>query len=338
MKHRYRSKRLLAVLSFGFLMATGTYNAIVINSESNISSADMRFVKRLDEVYGVVESGRVVATSLQWQKLSLKQAALLKTKNTVAKSVVPTMPKELSQPTPQEVPTQAAVQEDLNLSLTEVINPKKWQQGLGADQFNGNLTTNNGVIESLSVALPNGEGLSVSFSEMTGNVFEYDFEGELYSGMMYQVDQNSYMVTLTNGPLEGTRLKFTGEISLEQQIQNEESQRALAESAESEAGVGTNEALAQENSQEQMPQEQVAYADQNFEQQQQQAQMPPEMIQQYQQQVEQYQNQDAMAQQHGVIEQTQGLPEGYDPMQAQNFEQSQMQGEVPAYNPGFVGT
>jgi len=38
-------------------------------------------------------------------------------------------------------------------------------------------------------------------------VFEYDINGEIYSGMMYQVDQKSYMVALTNSPLEGTRLR-----------------------------------------------------------------------------------------------------------------------------------
>jgi hypothetical protein len=69
------------------------------------------------------------------------------------------------------------------------------------------------------VSLPNGEGLDVSFSEMTGNVFEYDVDGEVYSGMMYQVDQHAYMVTLTNGPLEGTRLRFSSTQSLEDQPQ-----------------------------------------------------------------------------------------------------------------------
>jgi hypothetical protein len=107
--------------------------------------------------------------------------------------------------------------------------------------------------------LPNGEGVSVSFSEMTGNVFEYDFEGELYSGMMYQVDQNSYMVTLTNGPLEGTRLKFSGEASLEEQQQQEEIQRSLAEVSEAEAGYHKEElvvAETQEYQQTEAPQEQ----------------------------------------------------------------------------------
>ena len=48
---------------------------------------------------------------------------------------------------------------------------------------------------------------------MTGNTFEYDLNGEIYAGMMYQVDQGSYMITMTNGPLEGTRLKFTGDVN-----------------------------------------------------------------------------------------------------------------------------
>lgn len=258
-------------------MFTGTYNAIVISSESSISGTDVRFVKRLDEVYGVVESKRVVAASLQWQKLTVKQAAQVR-KQELANAIVPKFEGgDNSQPAAEV--TQAAVQDDLNLSLTEVVNPKKWQQGLSNSQFSGSLSTNNGVIETLTVALPNGEGLSVSFSEMTGNVFEYDFDGELYSGMMYQVDQNSYMVTLTNGPLEGTRLKFTGEASLEQQQQQEESQRSLAEASEAEAGYHKEEPVVAEN---------LDY----------QQTVTPE-----QQTLDNFQEMDALAQQQGAMEQ-----------------------------------
>jgi hypothetical protein len=121
---------------------------------------------------------------------------------------------------PQSAPA-AAVTEELNLNLVEVINPKKYQNGITGSQFSGSLTTSNGTIDSLSVSLPNSEGLTVSFSEMNGNVFEYDLEGEIYSGMLYQVDQSSYMVTLTNGPLEGTRLRFVGEPSQEQVAAND---------------------------------------------------------------------------------------------------------------------
>lgn len=237
MKTGYNSRQIMFGLMFGFLVTTGTYNAIVINSESQIVGTDIRFAKRLDEVYGALDSKREVAASIQWQKLTTKQAALhragLKQREVQQMQKV----ESSSDSQPAEVVAQAAVQEELNLNLTQVINPKKWQQGLNNTQFNGSLSTNNGVIESLSVSLPNGEGLSVSFSEMTGNVFEYDYEGELYSGMMYQESQNAYVVTLTNGPLEGTRLTFTSEATLEQEQQQEDTQRMMAENTESEAGM-----------------------------------------------------------------------------------------------------
>ena len=51
---------------------------------------------------------------------------------------------------------------------------------------------------------------------MNGNVFQYDYAGEIYSGMLYQVDPKSFMVTLTNGPLEGTRLRFVEGFTPEQ--------------------------------------------------------------------------------------------------------------------------
>lgn len=211
MKSRYQKS--LSTLALGLFLATGTYNAVVINSESQLNSADIKFVKRLDELYGVHEPGRLVAASVSWQKLTPQQVAQIKAP---APKIIQTVTRTDSAPAKSDGPAAAAVQEDLNLNLVEVINPKKWQQGLPNNQFNGNLVTSNGTIESLSVSLPNGEGVSVSFSEMAGNVFEYDLDGEVYSGMMYQVDQNSYMITLTNGPLEGTRMKFLGEPSFEQ--------------------------------------------------------------------------------------------------------------------------
>lgn len=236
---------------------TGTYNAVVINSQSSISGADVKFVKRLDEVYGVTVSGREVAASVTWQKLSPSQVVAYKPSQVIQKvSRVEAAPASPS--APQEIIPVAAVQEELTLSLVEVINPRKWQQGVPAGQFNGSLSTNNGVIENLSVSLPNEEGVSVSFSEMTGNVFEYDLNGELYSGMMYQVDQNSYMVTLTNGPLEGTRLRFAGQAPANDQP-SAEPQEYMADNSNSNIEVGN---FGQENSQpEQIQQPEIAQAE-----------------------------------------------------------------------------
>jgi hypothetical protein len=245
------SKKRLATFALAALfVGTGTYNAVVINSDSVLSSADVKFVKRLDEIYGVTIPGRKVAATTTWKKIS----PTLNVQKTFA--VTPSVRSLVSAPSQVPAPSEsagpetqpeAAVQEELNLSLVEVINPKKWEKGLTNTQFSGSLSTNSGVIESLSVSLPNGEGVSVSFSEMTGNVFEYDLSGELYSGMMYQVDQNAYMVTLTNGPLEGTRLRFSAQPT-EEQIQ--EVQDALAANNIEVASFGNTEISQETNPEE----------------------------------------------------------------------------------------
>jgi hypothetical protein len=217
MRWEQHKKKALGSLAFALFVVTGTYNAVVINSDSLINSSDVRFVKRLDELYGVTKMGSRAAASVEWQKIPTKTSAPMRNQISRFKP-------QTSNPSgdgfnnfaPDVTIPAAAVQESLSLTLNEVVNPKRWPSGLPNDQFSGNLSTNNGVIEGLTVSLPNGEGVSVAFSEMSGNVFEYDMNNEIYSGMMYQVDQSSYMVTLTNGPLEGTRLRFLGEPSQEE--------------------------------------------------------------------------------------------------------------------------
>lgn len=227
-----KNKKMIAFAVLGLFALTGTYNALVINSDSHLSS-DLKFVKRLDEIHGITISGRGVAGApSQWQKLAPVKMGPKREVAVVAKTqVAPTSDKA---PTLNDIVPEAAVQEALTLNLVEVINPKKYQNGAPAGQFSGSLATNNGVIESLSVSLPGSENVSVAFAEMTGNVFEYDFNGEIYSGMMYQVDQGAYMVTLTNGPLEGTRLRFSTESpAVEQQL----TQETLAEVNNIEVGT-----------------------------------------------------------------------------------------------------
>lgn len=224
-----KNKKMIAFTVLGLFVLTGTYNALVINSHSHLNEEN-KFVKRLDEIHGVTIAGRQLAGN--WQKLAHVKMGPKKSLPVVAKTVV----KENSDVAPtysEEVPA-AAVQESLSLNLVEVINPKKYQNGAPANSFNGSLATSNGVIESLTVTLPGSENLSVAFSEMSGNVFEYDFNGEIYSGMMYQVDTSAYMVTLTNGPLEGTRLRFSAESPA---VEQQQTQAKLAENNNVEVGT-----------------------------------------------------------------------------------------------------
>jgi hypothetical protein len=222
MKMDKNNKKIITFVALGLFVLTGTYNAVVINFESHLSSSDVKFVKRLDEIYGVTVKGREIASSGKWEKLGSSKV-LPKIVTPIVAEVAQS--KSIPSAVPEVMLPEAAIQNELSLSLVEVLNSKKWEKGLPASQFNGELSTNNGVIEKLSVSLPNGETVTASFSEMSGNVFEYDLNGDLYSGMMYQVDQKSYMVTLTTGPLEGTRLRFSSETEADKQ----QSQEILAQ-------------------------------------------------------------------------------------------------------------
>lgn len=249
MKTKNRNK-MIAFTVAGLFTVTGVYNAVVMNSDSHLSRTEVGFVKRLDEVYGITVRGREVASSVQWKKISTNNVAQVKS------SVINNI--ENNQ-TPFVGPEMAALQEELNMGLVEVINPEKFKNGLAEGSFNGSLATNNGIIETLSVSLPNGEGLSVSFSEMTGNVFEYDMNGEKFSGMIYQVDQFAYMVNLTNGPLEGTKLRFATQAPETQQT---ELRNTLAENNNVDIGsFGTDQRVAE------LAPEQMLNQDQSFQQQ-----------------------------------------------------------------------
>ncbi len=158
-------------------------------------------MKRLDELYGVTLPGRELAGSKAWTKLSARELPAVKV---VKEQINPIASNDerIDDPAP-------AITADLVLPLTEALNPNRWPTPLSSSHFEGTIRTSNGVIENLTVSLPGVEEISVSFAELSGNVFQYDYDGMVYSGLMYQADQNAYIVTLTNGPLEGTRLRFS---------------------------------------------------------------------------------------------------------------------------------
>lgn len=201
MKKLFKSKRQVsALLGVGFVVL-GAYNSVMVNSDAFMSDEGLPFVKRLDEIHGDVRVGRQMANAAlgatapggRW--INLASAVQVQAEEAVTAEA----------DAPAENP--AAITIELNLELTEVFNAKKYPQG--TKEFAGSLAARDGVLESISVELPQGEAFTVSSAQLIGNVFTYDIDGEEFSGMMYQMDEQSYVVTLTNGELEGTRLKFT---------------------------------------------------------------------------------------------------------------------------------
>ena len=195
-------KKIIGVGIGGFLLL-GIVNAFMINHHSELNG-NITYVKGLDEMYGITQPGRILATNSNWKKVAS------------AEEIKETEDSDSDFKSQGEPSSAIAIDEELKLDLVEVINPKLWSRGLPSSEFSGDLETSDGRIQELSIALPGREEISVSFAEMNGNVFQYDYAGEIYSGMLYQVDPKSYMVTLTNGPLEGTRLRFVEGFNEEQ--------------------------------------------------------------------------------------------------------------------------
>lgn len=206
------SKKNWTIWGAAFLFTViGTYNSVVIDSKSILDNAHHSLVKRLDHE-GMNRPARMVASTVKWQKLRpvapQKQVAIIRDNNSAS--------------TQNTIVAEAVVTEDLNLVLVEVINPEKFKDGLTSTDFSGMLTTNGGQIETLEVSLPEGLGVSVSYSDISGNVFEYELNGETQSGMLYQVDQNAYMVSFTAGAMAGTRLRFQASEAIQAETQNTE--------------------------------------------------------------------------------------------------------------------
>lgn len=233
----------IAIFAFSLLAMIGTYNAVVINTGSHLTDN----TKSFNRMFGVVTEGRTPAVNTQWTKLSKIDTAVVKSASKTVTSVT------------EEAASIATIQDSLDLKLVEVINAKKWEKGVKAAEFSGSIATNGGIIESLNASLPEGMNIEIAFSEMTGNTFEYDLNGEVFTGMMYQVDQGSYMVTMTNGPLEGTRLRFAGDVPAEQ------AQAYLAETHNVEVGSFGEEVAPQaEVSSEEAPTQTAETASFNF--------------------------------------------------------------------------
>ncbi len=216
-----------------FLFLIGTYNTVSLNSVSYMQDNEIKFVKRLDEL-----SNKVIAAKNSFNMDLINKYAARDIKKVPAKKAVKyiTAPSSSnaqanSEPQEKQDTFAAVITQDLELDLVEVFNSKLFKAGLTPRDFSGKLMASNGVIESLEVELPNNQTIEVGYAEMAGNVFKYELDGTSYSGMMYEVKKGEYMVTLANGPYQGTRMKFSGIV---EEVYPEEADRNVANNIQDE--------------------------------------------------------------------------------------------------------
>jgi hypothetical protein len=203
----------LSIFASVLMVGLGTYNAVFMNSTSFMNEKTIVHIKRLDEI-----NGRIIAAqrTVDWKELAkpaLKPVVKKEIKPIkAASSIAPVKQAQKPSVDPEVQVVEAVIKNDLDLNLSEFYNSQKFQKLAAGESITGNLIASAGVIESLEVTLPDTESLHISFSEMKGNTFVYEHMGDQFNGMIYEVGQGAYMVTLNDGPLAGTRMKFIGSV------------------------------------------------------------------------------------------------------------------------------
>jgi hypothetical protein len=212
----------LSLLGAGFV-ALATYSSFSINSDSFMNDNEIKFVKNRNSLTGTTI--RAVASLKPIQlfgddhvKAASKPHMFKGFVNRVGLAIQERVAGKVQDPNCAP----AVISQDLDLSLSEVYSPKKFAQVLTKTQFDGSLSVNSGMIDSMDVKLPNSENISMNNVKMCGNLFSYEISGEKYSGMIFTTDNKSFMVSLTEGPFDGTRLKFDAQVVEEVQAETTE--------------------------------------------------------------------------------------------------------------------
>lgn len=200
----------LGVLTVSGFVINGFYNSYATKNVSFMSeNTGIKFTKRLDELNGRIQHGRMAASTKSWTKIAEEP----KKQPQIIKKIKIANVKTVNEVTKSDEPKTAepAIKGDLDLTVSNVFYKEPLKEG----SFSGSARTMDGVIEEIFVNLPGGDQISISTrDQMIGNVFQYeDAETrEMKSGMLYEVKPGTYMVTLTNdSKYAGVRMEFTAQ-------------------------------------------------------------------------------------------------------------------------------
>ncbi len=209
MKKQFLGLTVIGAGLFG-LASMATYS---IKSEDFMNDNEIKFVKRIDELNGhmvrsVASLRPINLIKSEVKKEEVKALPVISRSMVNFNAPVPVINRGEVAKSEKAPKVKAAISQDLDCALTEVYSPKKYQNALTKNQFEGSLRTANGVIESLEVRLPNNEVVSIDGAKMVGNLFTYSLNGEKLNGMIFTTDNKNFMVSLTDGPFADTRFKF----------------------------------------------------------------------------------------------------------------------------------
>lgn len=111
----------------------------------------------------------------------------------------------------------AIINEDISVSAAEFYHPKL-NSVLSGTAISGYLEVQAGEVKGLSVNINSDKAkdigiqtISMGESELQGNIFVYEVDGQNYTGTIYPTSPNEYMVSFVNGPWNGARVKFSAQ-------------------------------------------------------------------------------------------------------------------------------
>lgn len=109
------------------------------------------------------------------------------------------------------------INSDVSVSAAEFYHPKL-ATVLSGNAISGYLEVQNGEVKGLSVNINSDKAndigilmISMGESQLQGNIFVYEIDGQNYTGTIYPTSVNEYMVSFVNGPWNGARVKFTSQ-------------------------------------------------------------------------------------------------------------------------------
>lgn len=213
------------LIAFSIFLISGIYNTFIVDFSVDTDSFNAYKFSIKNTKY------KKIVSYASTRKRSLARANYSKKRKVIVKKATENSRQEIS-----PVNQRAHIQDEIDLVLKEFFNPKLYKKVLSSNDAEGSLRAKDGIIESFEIALPNGEQVTGQFSEMNGNVFTYDHEGVMFSGLIYQSGNNAYSVSLVNGPLKGSKMKFVTAESLEKDygrsLSNEKTYEELAKEDE----------------------------------------------------------------------------------------------------------
>jgi len=184
-----------AVLLNGFLNSSEMENKA-------LATLDAQSIKRIDELNGDFQRGEKRFIEVKAPKVEKAPKAIVaEVKKTEVKREVRRVIREYKL-------TEPAIRNDVDLQLVEYYNPNGAGKVLYQDQIEGQLVVRSGEITDLSFSLDENSQIRLDSDEFKGNSFAYYAEGERFEGQVYPISRTSYMLTLTNGPHSGVRMKF----------------------------------------------------------------------------------------------------------------------------------